>query len=148
MSQPMPFKEFRQLLQHCDAEHSPFEKVNPKHRRVVYITPHIDMRTGTVFAVRFRGFGWAALLHTQNECNDLPLTLHERCMRFLDGEEEGMHADVTNEKPTTAQDKLMASMLNQWSRDIVRVGREFDSTELKFTIPLDILEDALKEKGL
>lgn len=82
MSRPMTFQELRDLLRHIDAEHSP---IRPKRntRSVKYVHPSIDMRTGTVFAINLRGYGWQEALHTQNECRDLPESLYERCLAFL-----------------------------------------------------------------
>lgn len=83
MSRPMSFSEFQTLLDHIMECHGPYDK--PKvGRGVKYVDPHMDMRNGKVFAITFRGFGWDQTLHTQNECRDLPDSLFDRCMAFLD----------------------------------------------------------------
>lgn len=83
MSAPMTFGEFRHLMIHIDLEHSVIRHC-PQGKQVKYVDPHFDMRTGTCFAIKFRGFGWEHVLHTQNEEIDNPLSLYERCMEFLD----------------------------------------------------------------
>lgn len=86
MSRPMNRDEFIALMQHIRDDHSPLQLACSDGRRVVkYVDPHIDMRDGAVFSIGFRGYGWDQVLHTQNECRDLPQSLFERCMAFLDG---------------------------------------------------------------
>lgn len=85
MSKPMSRDEFLDLMTHIRQEHSPAQ-IGKFGRCVKYVDPHIDMRDGAVFAIGFRGFGWDKVLHTQNECRDLPESLFERCMKFLDEE--------------------------------------------------------------
>ena len=86
MSAPMTFSQLKELLQHIDKEHSPI-RYHKTGKTVKYVDPHIDMRTGHVFAVKLRGYGWEELFHTQNECIDLEASLFERIMTFLDGEQ-------------------------------------------------------------
>lgn len=84
----MTFPEFKTLLQHIDKEHSPLGRYpNSSGKTVKYVDPHIDMRTGTIFSITFRGYGWEKNLHTQNECMDLKDSLYTRCMNFLDDKE-------------------------------------------------------------
>jgi hypothetical protein len=80
----MTFDEFRALLDHIMDEHHPYDFLKGKRKVVKYVDPHVDMRDGKVFAVTFRGWGWEQLFHTQNECRDLPESLFDRCMAFLD----------------------------------------------------------------
>lgn len=86
MSKPMSRDEFDKLMSHIWVEHSPVQ-MNKFGRCVKYVDPHIDMRDGTIFSIGFRGFGWDKVLHTQNECRDLPESLFDRCMKFLDDKE-------------------------------------------------------------
>lgn len=83
MSKAMSFQEFADLLMHIANEHSPLCGAR-SGKTVKYVDPHIDMRTNEVFALTFRGFGWKHFIHTQNECRDLPESLFERCMAYLD----------------------------------------------------------------
>jgi hypothetical protein len=84
MSRPMSFQEFGNLLKYISANNSPFTAKYPKPS-VKYIDPVMDMRTNSVFAVTFRGFGSEdKVFHTQNECRDLPQTLDERIREWLD----------------------------------------------------------------
>lgn len=82
MSRPITKAELIELLHHIRQEHSPVKRLGGK--TIKYVDPHIDMRDGAVFSVTFRGYGWEETLHTQNECRDLPETLFERCMAWLD----------------------------------------------------------------
>lgn len=83
----MTMTELGELLKHIRAEHSPFQHKNGKI--VKYVHPNIDMRDGMCFSITLRGFGGTeTLFHTQNECRDLPQTLQERVMLWLDDLEE------------------------------------------------------------
>ena len=85
MSQPMTFQEAGDLLKHIRDFHSPFSA--HRTRKVVkYADPHFDMRTGHCFAIKLRGYGWEETFHTQNECRDLPESLFERVIAFLNKE--------------------------------------------------------------
>lgn len=89
MSAAMTMTELGDLLRHIHAEHSPFARAGG--RAVKYVDPHIDMRDFKCFAITFRGWGSDATFHTQNECRDLPDSLFDRCMAWLDGgEHDGM----------------------------------------------------------
>ena len=82
MSQPMTFQEAGDLLKHIRDFHSSFSA--HRTRKVVkYADPHFDMRTGHCFAIKLRGYGWEETFHTQNECRDLPKSLYERVIEFL-----------------------------------------------------------------
>ena len=91
MSAPMTMKELGDLLNHIRTDHS-FCRALDGLRHVKYIDPHIDSRTWHCFSIKFRGGSTdEVVLHTQNECRDLPLSLYERCMKWLDGE-DGVNA--------------------------------------------------------
>ena len=85
MSRPMTFKEFADVVNHIQRYNSPFSTRLAECPCVKYIDPVFDMRTNTVFSIRFRGFGGEKLFHCQNECRDLPNSLFERCMDYLHG---------------------------------------------------------------
>lgn len=78
----MSMKELGRLLEHIRKEHS--FCLQRKGRSVKYIDPHIDTRTWHCFAITFRGGCEEITLHTQNECRDLPKSLYDRCMQWLD----------------------------------------------------------------
>lgn len=82
MSAPMDFQQAGDLLKLIREEHSPFTGVRTG-RRVKYVDPHFDMRTGHCFALTLRGYGWERFFHTQNECRDLPESLFDRVVAFL-----------------------------------------------------------------
>ena len=91
MSAPMTMKEFGDLLNHIRTDHS-FWRASNGQRHIKYVDPHIDSRTWHCVSVKFRGGSTdEVVLHTQNECRDLPLSLYERCMKWLDGE-DGVNA--------------------------------------------------------
>lgn len=84
MSKPMTMAELSELLRHVQAEHSFCRNKNGRH--VKYVDPKIDTRDWMCFAITFRLFGEGVTFHTQNECRDLPESLFERCMKWLDDE--------------------------------------------------------------
>lgn len=85
MSRPMTFAEFANVVNYVQRNNSPFVTRLANTPCVKYIDPHFDMRSNTVFSIVFRGFGPEKVLHCQNECMDLPDSLHDRCMAFLKG---------------------------------------------------------------
>lgn len=90
MSRAMTMTELGDLLKHIAAEHSPFQ--NKTGGRVIkYVHPNIDMRDFKCFSITLRGYGTETLFHTQNECRDLPQSLYERVMLWLDNREEEVH---------------------------------------------------------
>lgn len=82
MSKPMSFQDFAEVVTYIANNNSPFNR-KPNKPVVKYIDPHFDMRTNSVFAITFRGYGTETVFHTQNECRDLPETLKERIMKYL-----------------------------------------------------------------
>ena len=80
----MTMQELGDLLNHIRCDHSFCHEREGKH--VKYIEPVIDTRTWDCFAIKFRGLGSEHVIHTQNECRDLPESLYERCMTWLDEE--------------------------------------------------------------
>lgn len=79
----MTMQELGDLLKHIRAEHSFCRPAN-QGKYVKYIDPHIDTRDWMCFSIGFRTFGDPVVFHTQNECRDLPESLFERCMKWLD----------------------------------------------------------------
>jgi hypothetical protein len=84
MSRAMTMTELGELLKHIQAEHSPLGTKSGKG--IKYAHPNIDFRGGPVcFSIAFRGFSFnETVFHTQNECRDLPASLFERVMAWLD----------------------------------------------------------------
>lgn len=93
MSKSMSIEKFGELVEHIKNEHPPYlskytkEEKGLKGKGVKYIDPCFDMRDHKVFAVNIRGFHGDKEFHTQNECRDLPESLYERIMTWLDSEE-------------------------------------------------------------
>jgi hypothetical protein len=84
MSAPMSFQEFATLITYIANRNSPFRSPYPRPS-IKYVDPVFDMRTNSVFAITLRGFGSEdKVFHTQNECRDLPESLYERVMNYLD----------------------------------------------------------------
>jgi uncharacterized protein YodC (DUF2158 family) len=52
-------------------------------RIVKYVDPHFDNRTGDIFSIGFRGFGWKRSIYTSNEQVVNPKSLYDRCIQFL-----------------------------------------------------------------
>lgn len=91
MSAPMNFHEAGELLKIIHAHHSPFSTGGAKRpsKYVKYVDPHFDMRTGHCFALTLRGYGWEQHFHTQNECRNLPESLFDRVVAFLEADDPG-----------------------------------------------------------
>lgn len=85
MSRPMNLKEFAELVNHIQRCNGPFTTRLVGCPVVKYMDPCFDFRTNTVHSVMFRGFGSEHVLHCQNECRELPESLFERCMAYLQG---------------------------------------------------------------
>lgn len=83
MSAPMTMQQLGDLLNHIRMDHS-FCRPSNNARHVKYVDPKIDARDWMCFAIVFRTFGEGVTFHTQNECRDLPESLFERCMKWLD----------------------------------------------------------------
>ncbi len=88
MSAPMTMQQLGDLIKHIRDHHS-IDTTNRKGKLVKYVHPNIDMRDGKCFSVRLRGYGWDELLHTQNECRDLPESLDQRIRAFLEENKHG-----------------------------------------------------------
>jgi len=84
MSQVMDFKQFMELVKHIEKDHSVHSYAGIKGKTIKYIRPTFDMRGCDVFSVVLQGYGWVEHLHCTNECKDLPDSLFDRCMAFLD----------------------------------------------------------------
>lgn len=81
----MTMTQLVELFEHIQKHHViGCDDLHGKH--VKYVDPHIDMRTNSVFSIQFRGYGVAHTLHTVNEQAELPESLFDRCMAFLDDE--------------------------------------------------------------
>ena len=96
MSRAMTMQELGDLLNHVRMDHS-FCRNDGKGRHVKYVDPKIDTRDWMCFAITFRLFGEGVTFHTQNECRDLPESLFERCMEWLD--ESPSNAALTGATP-------------------------------------------------
>lgn len=89
MSEPlgglaMSMQSFIDLVKDIRDHYAPFSAVR-KGRCVKYIDPVIDMRTLSVFAVSFRGFGFEQTFFSNtNENRDLPDSLETRIRVWLD----------------------------------------------------------------
>lgn len=81
----MTIAQLVELIEHVQSHHTIMAD-NRHGKHVKYIDPHIDMRTNDVFSVQFRGYGWTHSIHIVNECRDLPESLFDRCMAFLDAD--------------------------------------------------------------
>lgn len=82
MSEPMNMQQTGDLLKLILNEHSMLS-CKRGARIVKYVDPHFDMRTGHCFSLTLRGYGWEEHFHTQNECSDLPQSLYDRVIAFL-----------------------------------------------------------------
>ena len=84
MSKAMTLKELSELLDHIRTDHS-FGQAVPDRvgKSVKYVDPKIDTRDWMCYAISFRQ-GGESMTFYQNECHDLPQTLYERCMAWLD----------------------------------------------------------------
>lgn len=142
MSAGMTFAQFRELLTHISREHSPNKQVAKGLRRVIYVDPFIDMRTGTVFSVKFRGYGWTKRLHIMNEFLDVEESLYDRCMSFLDGAGEVDGAPKTG---NIANDKLAEVVFGEIGKTLADYGAEFGGEEVTFKVPVAMILEEGKE---
>lgn len=139
----MTFPQYRELLVHINQQHGAMRHVEPPLRKVKYMECITDMRTGTVFHVTIRGFGWQKVLYIMNEHIDNPLSLLERCHRFLDGEGEPDPEEDTQNKSAIAA--LVRLLTGEFGMQCAGLAEEFGGRDLKFTIPVDVLRKAIKE---
>jgi hypothetical protein len=79
MDNAMTMTELGELISRCRVEFWMRTGVPS----VKYVRPNIDNRDGRCFSITLEGYGWRKVLHTQNECADLPESLHTRCNAFL-----------------------------------------------------------------
>lgn len=86
-SKAMTVVQLGSLLTKVYMEHNVIRAVRPGFRRIKYVNPVFDNRTGDVFSVTFRWFGGELCLHVCNEQRDLPDSLYDRCVYWLE------HAD-------------------------------------------------------
>lgn len=81
----MTIPELAYILSYAAENNSPFSN-NPHttgRKSVKYVYPSIDLRDGKCFAVRFDGYGRSFVLHCANEFREVPESLYERCLEFL-----------------------------------------------------------------
>lgn len=146
MSDPMSFPEYRELLIHINKEHSPVRHTEAGVRKVTYIECITDMRSGHVFNVKIRGYGWEKTLHTVNEHISNPKSLLQRCHEFLDQHPEAEDVDPNKAGMKAGVDHLVELLTGQFGQQAADIDDEFGVKELKFTIPMDVLKKAIQEK--
>ena len=82
MSRSMTTDELVTLFEYVRNNHNvPNSDVSSKV--VKYLDPHFDNRTGDIFSIQIRGYGWKYSLYTSNEEVDNPKSLFDRCIEFL-----------------------------------------------------------------
>ena len=83
MAKALLISELGELLNYVHTHHSPFRKTNQRLRTVKYVDPHIDMRTGEVFSIEFRGFFEDKVFTVVNEGRFHPDPLLTQIMSWL-----------------------------------------------------------------
>lgn len=86
MSKALSFKEFGEIVNYISEKRSML-KNEVGYPYVKYIDPCFDMRTNTVFSVRFRGSENKSF-SCVNEERDLTETMYERIMQWLNTKKE------------------------------------------------------------
>lgn len=83
MAKALSFQELHELLNYVKQNHSPFRKTIQRVRTITYVDPHIDMRTGEVFSIEFRGFFEDKVFTVVNEGRFHPDPLLTQIMSWL-----------------------------------------------------------------
>jgi len=83
MRDPMIFDEFLKLVEHVEKHHS-VHTLKKSGKTVKYITPVFAVLGADIFSITFRGYGWEHNINCINENRDLPVSLFDRCIAFLD----------------------------------------------------------------
>ena len=88
MSKAMSFEQLQELFKYIRENNSPYSGHRKDHDGkwlpiVKYADPVIDFRTNECFHITLRGFGWNKAFATTNEFRDLPQSLYDRVMQFL-----------------------------------------------------------------
>lgn len=86
MSKALSFKEFSQIVNYISEKRS-MQNNEVGYPYVKYIDPVFDMRTNTVFSIKFRG-AFEKHFHCVNECRDLTESMFERIMTWLNTKKE------------------------------------------------------------
>lgn len=86
MSKVLSFQEFAEIVNYISAERS-MVSGNYKFPLIKYIDPTFDMRTNSVFNVKFRG-GYNKEFSSTNENRYLKETMYERIMQWLNTPKE------------------------------------------------------------
>lgn len=86
MSKALSFKEFAEIVNFIK-DHRSFGIGEVGYPSVKYIDPVFDMRTNTIFSIKFRG-SFEKHFHCVNECRDLTESMFERIMEWLNTKKE------------------------------------------------------------
>lgn len=134
----MTFPEYRELLMHINAEHSPIKMSDG--RQVKRIDCSTDMRNGRVFHVKIFGSGWEKTFDiTGTNYGD---KLLPRIHAFLDGEGE---PDAPRDMRAIRAAQLIADQLVSDFSDAILMGVEFGANSIKFSVPIDTAKRAAEE---
>jgi len=86
----MTFDELREVLDFINENNSPVYGNKKGCPTVKYVDPVIDMRDQRCFCIEFRGYvGGGITFTTVNQGRDHPLSLKERVMLYLTGNDDG-----------------------------------------------------------
>lgn len=138
----MPFKDFRDFLVWVFKNHSPKHMTIPNGRVAIYAEPLIDLSTGLVFAIKFKGADWEKTISTLDRPDTSGRNLRERCIAFLAGEGSPNEPQVK----MTSLEKIAEIIDGEVSRSMAHYGEEFGSDSITFKIPLKLLTTHLKDE--
>lgn len=85
----MTFDELREVLEFINQNNSPVYGSKKNCPTVKYVDPVLDMRDQRCFCIKFRGYGDSTVFTTINQWGDHPLSLKERVMLYLTGNDDG-----------------------------------------------------------
>lgn len=77
----MSVKQFMVLLRHLNEKHHPLFSQGMK--KVKYVIPSIDMRSGTVFRVELVGYGWREIFAADIDSKNHSGQLYSEVLRWL-----------------------------------------------------------------
>lgn len=139
----MTFPEYRELLVHIHKEHSPLK--GGRARKVKYIECVTDMRSGKVFFVKVRGFGWDKTFSTVNTSIETPLL--DRIHSFLDAEvgSEPFDEESFGERNAKAALSILGTITGEIGQTMLEYAEEFGAEDMTFTIPTALVKKAIED---
>lgn len=139
----MRFKEFRAFMMMLNADHHPDKQLkNDKHRHVTLASCTTRVCNGDVIAISLSGPGWTQKFEGERMEQDAMSVIHGGRMK-----ETVIQRPITQEMPKheTAIDAVVAIVTDELGKNSVRLGDPLGVKEVKLTIPMDVIKQAIDE---